>query len=208
METAMKIMRLLGLAFFLCLSLSANGALISTDDAAFGVGSTTTDTESGLEWLDLTFSTGLSYDQITLQTVVGGTFEGFRLALVSDVRGLFDAAGLPTVTSDTNDFGAVNALIDLIGSTSSQGGFLESLGVTGSPGGPGSHLRAGLDFFIGNGQPLYRVNLGSGAQGDTAAFDSFGGWLVRDARPVSEPGAILLLLSGLLALVTVRTAAR
>ncbi|MCP4284786.1 MAG: PEP-CTERM sorting domain-containing protein [Gammaproteobacteria bacterium] len=183
-----------------CLSLSAQASLISNNDAGFGANSITTDTDSSLDWLDLTFSKGFSYNQLVTETSAGGIFDGFRLAMMGEVQSLFGAASLPTTTTDITDLATVNVLIDLIGATRSQGSNLETLGVTGTAGGVGSHLGAGLDFFLANGAPMYRVGLGNISYGNTFSATTIGGWLVRDSLSVPEPPEILLFVTGILGL--------
>lgn len=71
----------------------ANAALISLDDATFGIGSITRDTASGLEWLDLTKSTGVSYSYVSSRLGPGQEFDGWRHAASTDVGTFFDNAG-------------------------------------------------------------------------------------------------------------------
>ncbi len=52
----------------------ATAALIAQDDAKFGPGAITLDTTTGMEWLDLTASTGRSYNEVASQLGVGGDF--------------------------------------------------------------------------------------------------------------------------------------
>lgn len=188
---------------FFGFSIAANASLISLDDAGFGADSVTSDTESGLDWLDLNFSTGLSYNQLIAETSGGGMFDGFRLAEISEIQTLFDAAGLPAIGSTTSDFGAVDALIDLIGSTSNQGSFLQSLGITATPGEGSGHLVTGLDFFTSGGIPFYVLTEGLTYANNTS-FDTVGGWLVRDVAAVPEPGLPMLMFGGLMAIFVTR----
>jgi len=70
----------------LVLSTNINAALI--DNGVF-----TTDTETGLDWLDLTESTELSFEYVSTQFEVGGQFEGWTYASTNQVEGLFNSAG-------------------------------------------------------------------------------------------------------------------
>ena len=54
----------------------------------------TLDQSTGLEWLDWSATTNLSYDQVLSQTCPGGVYEGFRLATREEVRVLFCKLGL------------------------------------------------------------------------------------------------------------------
>ena len=76
---------------FLCLSLfaalSCNAALI--DD-----GNITRDTRTGLEWLDLTETTNISWVELNFEYLFAGKpLEGWRVASQAEVQSLFDSAG-------------------------------------------------------------------------------------------------------------------
>jgi hypothetical protein len=71
----------------------ASAALKSLDDATFGIGSITRDTASGLEWLDLTKSSGISYSYVSSRLGSGQEFDGWRHAASTDVGTFFDNAG-------------------------------------------------------------------------------------------------------------------
>ena len=58
---------------FLSTLFQANAAIIDN-------GSYTTDTESGLDWLDVTLSINRSYSDVSSQFGSGGDFEGWRYA--------------------------------------------------------------------------------------------------------------------------------
>ena len=54
----------------------------------------TYDSETGLEWLDITLSTDRSYREISQEFGVGGDYDGFRFATGADLTTLFGNAGL------------------------------------------------------------------------------------------------------------------
>jgi len=75
----------------------ADAGLIAITDPASpgGANNVTQDTATSLDWLDLTASGGISYDDITLQFASGGTYDGWRHATKSEVTTLFTgSAGL------------------------------------------------------------------------------------------------------------------
>lgn len=67
---------------------SANAELVETDWLADSDGLATLDTNSGLEWLDLTLTDGMSINQVSLELGDGGQYEGWRLATASEVHDL------------------------------------------------------------------------------------------------------------------------
>lgn len=58
-------------------SMGANAELISTDLSTFDDGLATLDTETGIEWLDLTQTDGMSITQV--ESLLDSTFAGWRL---------------------------------------------------------------------------------------------------------------------------------
>lgn len=107
------------LAFFLAAVLGvplAQAALISVDDPVFGAGSVTRDTDTGLEWLDLTSSTGRSYDQVSVEFSVGGDFAGWRYGTESELNQLFfSSADIPV--GPHSPHGKLSDLQSLVGIT-------------------------------------------------------------------------------------------
>ena len=98
---------------------SASAAILSADHSEFGVGSITKDTDTGLEWLDVTKSTNRSYNYVSGQFDVGGEFEGWRHATSTEVMNFFDSGG--AAGAYNGDLGShqnwVVNLVDLWGST-------------------------------------------------------------------------------------------
>ena len=77
----------------LVLSTSVNAAIISADWQSTGDNLITQDTASGLEWLDLTVTAGMSYNEVSAQLGTGGAFDGWVYATVAQVEGLWTAFG-------------------------------------------------------------------------------------------------------------------
>ncbi len=88
------------LAFGLCsVTEAVADPILSVDDAVFGIDSITRDPNSGLDWLDLTFTAGRSFNDINSQLGLGGEFEGFHHASGADVFTLFTNAGISDINS-------------------------------------------------------------------------------------------------------------
>ena len=60
-----------------------------------GDGLLTFDTETGLEWLDWTVTTGISYDDMPADLLTSPEYLGFRYASLTDIETFFDNANLP-----------------------------------------------------------------------------------------------------------------
>src|SRR4029453_2835960 len=71
---------------------TATATLVS-EDSSFGTDTITFDTETGLRWLDLTLSNGLSHDEVLQALLPGGQFEGYRLPRSARLAPLFLHAG-------------------------------------------------------------------------------------------------------------------
>jgi hypothetical protein len=127
------------------LSIHASAALIEVDLADPGDGLLTRDTDTGLDWLDLTLTFNLSYDEVAADIGVGLP-AGFRHATQSEVVALFATGGVSVPTNA--DFGAYPnaiALMDLLGCTGYQCGTTLEF-ITGT---------MDLDVF----DPLYSITL-------------------------------------------------
>lgn len=108
----------------LTLSNSANAALIDN-------GSFTTDTASGLDWLDLTQTVNTEYSVVESQMGAGGQFEGWTLASRDQVitflgnaggNGVYDGTNNTQINTDsgwnTENNGVVAPLLDIWGNFS------------------------------------------------------------------------------------------
>ena len=73
---------------------STTYAALLSKDSTFGPNTITRDTDTGLDWLDLTLSTNRSYDDVITQFGIGGDYSGFRHATVAEVIELWNHAGI------------------------------------------------------------------------------------------------------------------
>lgn len=82
-----------------CSASAASATIVSQDDAKFGAGALTFDSATGLQWLDLTLSTNLSYTYVLTQFGAGGAFEGFRYATLTELNKLETNFGFTSLNS-------------------------------------------------------------------------------------------------------------
>ena len=75
--------------FLSALYFNVNAVLVSMDWQLSGDDLITHDTVTGLNWLDLTETNGVSYNYVSTQLGSGGKFEGFRYATVEEVIDLW-----------------------------------------------------------------------------------------------------------------------
>jgi len=119
-----------GLAY---LNSAASAAIMSVDDTEFGTGALTRDTDQGLDFLDVRFSTNRSYDAVSAQFGAGGDFEGFRYATIQEVVNLINNWGFsPTITSFNQTIGNTGSdqlsdLVALLGGPTDPGSSINRL---------------------------------------------------------------------------------
>ena len=158
---------------------SVRGALLSKDDIFFGSGAITLDTDTGLEWLDVSLSTNRSYADVSAQFGQEGDYFGFRHATEPEISVLFDSLGMNAVPGLQSLVGItwedLNATfgyyIDEDSSDPKTGGAI--LGVNGSFVNPNSFSVNDSGPGFGNWlvRPGMEVSLGQPAVTSSAYFD-------------------------------------
>jgi hypothetical protein len=180
----------------------------------------TYDSQSGLEWLDLSQTRGLSFDAVCAQLGAGGSYAGYRYATTLEAQTLLGEFGLPIVSYTTyaTDIWAPNlanfdALLGLnVGGLGPAYGFQAETGdlagagyhllLYGSAASMNTALNADSDDAIAAGDRLIsrsaEVTVGYAASYSDRNLSHF---LVRKAEPVTsvpEPGTYALMLVGLM----------
>ena len=195
----------------LCLAIAATG-MAATPASALLIdnGLTTTDTDQGLVWLDLTQSLSMTYNDVVAQMGAGGTFDGYRHATAAEVTTLFTNAGFAPGHNSVASPGIL-ALINLFGPNDTTFGtfggfFTHATGVFSAiSGDPLLHGVASI-FYDTRMEPG-PINFNQGATSliddihtlDTLAGFTTGHWLVQtgSATAMAEPGALAILGLGL-----------
>jgi hypothetical protein len=198
----MKAIRYIAVGVLVMISftrLPAKADLFQVDDPGWGTGSLTLDTRTGLTWLDLPFSSDLSYLQAEATMLPGGQFAGFRHATAAEVASLYTSVGFGEgfILQSTANFQKVVSLISLVGAA----GTTDAGGITGSVDSRGLALLAYMNYGYANSAPGFFVTatatVGTTAYGLDTHYSNVGNWMVV----VPEPSACsLLLIGGALAL--------
>jgi len=178
---------------------SSSASLISADDAYHGIGSITKDTSTGLEWLDLPFSTNKTGIWMALNFTVGNNnnlpFHNFRFASQPEVTNLFVSANIPNIGTDgtKQNVKPSTKLIELVGATSFDDSKPQSFGFVAGTG-LSTWPVMGLDYYLSNGTPVYSAVTSGWEMSINIPHATVGYWLVRSSeslfsatRPVSIP---------------------
>jgi len=187
----MRISYVATIALLLMKAWHAEADLYQTSDPYFGPNSVTVDTSSELGWLNLSFTTDLSYDQVIADTQPGGILSSYRFATVPEVIGLFNSAGIPATGYYPQSTPAIPYLISLIGTTgliNGEPGFIARSGTWLSNQGQYS---PSIYLFDVNMTPTYRVSDGD-AVGTANSGPDLGNWLVKEVPEPADTGFLAL----------------
>lgn len=186
--------------FILLLSFNATAIIISEDDAGgFGIDALTRDTDQGLDFLDVTFSSGRSFNDVSGEFGIGGDYEGFRYATLDEVIELANNFGVNPafVAGNANDINTdIAGLVDLLGATNTGMFNRATVAMTSTSLLPG--LQQMVEFLDEFDNSIFQDRISSEpvfAQGVATTSPSVGSYLVR-AQPVPEPGTIFLVVVG------------
>ena len=181
---------------YLCAPADAQGTLEVATDPAFGPNSLVIDTSTGLTWLNLTHTVGLSANQGLAGMESGGEFAGFTYATSGQVATLF-ADGTP----GNNDYSvsslSIATFISVVGNTGNLDEYPACFGEVYSSDASevvGTEL-LGVEGFDG----AFRYTFGEGPSEGIAYSADFGNWLIA----VPEPEVWHLVLVGGLLIVPV-----
>jgi hypothetical protein len=115
---------------FICLTLSigANAVIVSLD-SEFGPDTITRDTSTGLDWLDVTETRGLSYNYVKANMGDGSAYEGYRYATLAELDQLIINFGYVAINTNclngalhcdeglTSESELIETIIDTLGDT-------------------------------------------------------------------------------------------
>lgn len=156
------------------------------------------DTDTGLEWLDVTVNAGLSYNQMNAGGLNGYAAQGFRYATILEVGELFENAGavLPAIGSTRlqSTTAPADLLIGFLGSntTATNDSYIQAVSGTAFN---ATAQRAPWIRGAGLGTP--RLSYGAFTPPNTFGSSTVGHWLVREVAPVPLPAALPLLAGAL-----------
>lgn len=199
--------RAMVLSVLMGLACTAEAAVLEADDAIFGVGALTRDTDQALDFLDLTLSTARSFDDVSGELGAGGDFDGFHHATEAEVIdlinnfGFIPAAAANAITTGTTGGDQLSGLVSLLGVTAVLGSN-RAWGLTGTMGaccGPFYRTVDIRDLVAADADD--EVNSLSFDLVSSVSVAGIGHFLVRTAPVgvpgVPEPASIILLAGGI-----------
>lgn len=190
----MKFTRAYLLFFALLFASPSFGAFITVDWKVTGDNLILLDTNSGMEWLNLSQTRDLAYSTVLEESKNGGAFEGFRVAQLNDLVQLFNGFGLYLSNPNVDSGYFLNEqdtdkLVNIINATGSD--FYAYYDYTFLFPGLGELVKSTLMVPDFNSQGY--LGFDSGWFVDQASF-GVSTWLVRDATSVAEPSLVYLLV--------------
>ena len=196
---------LITLGSVLLTGLPANANLIQASNPSFGPNSLTIDTSTGLGWLDLTASAGLSYQQVLAATQPGGIYSGFRFATAQEVLNLYSSAGIPGTGYYPLSTPSILSLISLLGATGLINGQPGLIGLSATSQ-SGAQCAPAIYVTGVDGIQEYWVNGGGSGYGGgtlygvTTSYPILGSWLVSNVPESSDASIYILAAASLIGL--------
>jgi hypothetical protein len=183
--------------FGACLFISSANAILIDN------GTITLDSDTGIEWLDLTESINRSYDDVAGQFGTGGDFAGWRHANFTEVSTLFANGGFAAPYFANGISFELFEMLSLLGATrieeigdsivADAGGMFDDTGIGTDP------IRQGFALFSATSVPSNTLFSFEFAEitpdGAPSNFSdpNVGHWLVRDGvLSIPEPGMAVL----------------
>lgn len=189
--------------FVFSVSLALIGVVPAKALALVDQGNNTYDPNTGLQWLDVSLTTGHSFNDVTANYLASGDlYDGYRYATSAELSQLLSDAGItPGAIINSEPAYSIaaplyNSLITSLGSTNSTS--FETIG-----------LLADIDPMFGDYHVEGKILSTSNVLWSTLFFDSQqnsvagstdGSFLVRDAATTPLPAALPLLATGICAL--------
>lgn len=172
----------------------------SAQAALVALGDFTTDTDTGMDWLDLDQTLGMSFDQVNAELGTGGLFEGWQVATLDQAHtfltnagwiGPFDPSNISNVGFVANFKALTTSLtddpLDDLGALSLVDDFADTLG--------------DLSLIDGQGTGITSYSFTTPIDPSISQQDT-GTFLVRTSA-VPVPAAVWLFLSGLAGLTSI-----
>lgn len=169
-------------------------------------GSYTLDKNTGLEWLDTSYTIGKSYNQVLALTAAGQSLDGWRYATFDEVQDIFTTrgysfSGTSKLTSSTTIINGdlfFLTLIDLLGATDTRSNRKDLLGLTAEDyknNNEDSQLYAFMRSTYNTPNIFGYANFSR--YEDNRSASTLASLMVRNVSPVPTPETWVMMLTGL-----------
>lgn len=185
-------------------------AVVQADWLAAGDGLVTRDLDNGLEWLDLTQTTGLTVAQAISQTSAGGRLAGWRYANMDELFAFYGSAVAPVKPSANGntpvidftpaDLVSLRNFVDLLGITLQYSFRSDTIGLIGHSAAQANepNQAAGYFFYQLNGSGGYAW-FNEGYTSPSYSDRNTGVFMIRDLsglNAVPEPATWAMMIAG------------
>lgn len=187
-------------------------ATITVTNSSFGANTLIQDSATGLSWLQVNQTTGMSYNAVAAQLITGGTFQGYRYATLAETQQLFQDYGVPlnemNGSANGNIAAAVSSMLATLGTGEVVNGSPETYALIADSTAPGTHEWV-YYASVGNGSSGFVVGTNLSSLGDTQTqINTWGPTHSLLVADVPEPLSLALFGLGAFGTIGLRRARR
>lgn len=167
----------------------------------------TTDTEGGLDWLDITSTVGRNYDEISSLMGYGEEFYGWRYAYGTEFQTMVNNfTGINNTSFSAINYWDSFVMQDLLNMTGiayqqvngPQNIVYQTIGILEDTNGNGDHMASYILHHMTETTKYGESRVEQGYYSPSGNQPNMGAFLVRDIAVVPAPPTLILMISGLL----------
>ncbi len=164
---------------------TTSAVLQSVSDPTYGPGSITRDTDTGLEWLDLTNSYNQTFVYVASQFGPGQAYDGFRHATSDEVKLYWEHGGISVGTGwSAANYTPCRDLQLMVGHSEPSPDFWQTVGFTVESPAPGYRNLAYINTNTGPNPDEGAAESSGAYDSDSSSAPDLGHWLVRPMPPI------------------------
>jgi len=164
---------------------TTSAVLQSVSHPTYGPDSITRDTDTGLEWLDLTHSYNQTFVYVASQFGPGQAYDGFRHATSDEVKLYWEHGGISVGTGwSSANYTPCRDFQLMVGHSELGPDFWQSVGLTVESPGPGFRNMAYINTNTSSDPDVGAAESSGAYDSDSTSGPGLGHWLVRSMPPV------------------------